>query len=496
MSKFRVGQRVRLTWLKHRESGRNQLADITAMSPDGQQVDVVAYSRAADGSTASKPILGVHAALIESVRGRPFVAGVDARRGEARNPVAAAGRSSSHASAPHVMPLADDTADDESDESAVTGALAALQEALSKPRAASVNTDTVREIVRHELEALDVAESILTISTLQGDTISIADDVRDMRDKLEAATAALASAPPAVRAKVRAAIGMPAASGNPIVDALEAHYAINEDKGVNVLLCSPPSLGKSHAVRQFAAKYDLYLEHGCSDDMDEIGTLLGSPVPADGAFIMVDGVLTQAVRAASMGQNVLLLLDETLRLSDRAQEWLLTFLTGFKRMDGTRGYRLRTRKVETSGALEILECDAARLHIVGATNLGMRSPHEAFWSRWHKVRFAFDIGTATAIAQAVLAANGIIDPDDKLAKAWGTIVDESRRAVADGRIRFPADVRILERGAMLHADTKAVADFIASSLPAQVAHWSADLGDILPESVAACEDWTRMLRAV
>ena len=92
MSKFRVGQRVRLTWLKHRESGRNQLADITAMSPDGQRVDVVAYSRAADGSTASTPILGVDAALMESVRGRPFVAGVDARRGEARNPVAAAGR--------------------------------------------------------------------------------------------------------------------------------------------------------------------------------------------------------------------------------------------------------------------------------------------------------------------------------------------------------------------------------------------------------------------
>jgi hypothetical protein len=492
MTTFRVGQRVRVT-----TASVNALADITGISAGGEWLDVVAYSRASNGTTQSTPILGIPVASVSSVRGKPFVAGIDARRGEERNPVASGGmREGFPASAPHAsatpVVIQRDATDD--DDTAVAGALAALQEALSKPRAASINPDEVREIVRAELDALDVADAI---STLQGDASCMADDVRDMRTMLEAATTALASATPAVRARVRTSIGLPAASGNPIVDALDTFYAIGEDKGVNVLLCSPPSLGKSHAVRQFATKYDLFLEHGCSDDMDEIGTLLGSPIPdGAGAFVMVDGVLTQAVRAASMGQNVLLLLDETLRLSDRAQEWLLTFLTGFKRLDGSRGYRLRSRKVDASGALEVLECDAMRLHIVGATNLGMRSPHEAFWSRWHKARFAFDVGTATAIARAVLAANGVPDADNKLAKAWGTIVEESRRAVADGRIRFPADVRILERGAMLHADTKAVGAFIAASLPEQVAHWSADLGDILPESVAACENWTKMLRAV
>lgn len=217
-----------------------------------------------------------------------------------------------------------------------------------------------------------------------------------------------------------------------------------------------------------------------------------------GGFVTVDGVLTQAVRSASQGQNVLFLLDEVLRLAPRAQEWLLSFLTGVKRPDGTRCYRLRTRRVDADGALEVIECDAARLHIVGATNLGMLQPVEAFWSRWETVRLDFTPATVQSVASAILAAHGIPDAGDVLAKAWAHIVTDSRKAVAEGKLRFPVDMRMLERAAQYATvpTVQAVGAWAAQRMADNVAHWNADLGDTDPQSVAVCDGWAHMLRSL
>jgi hypothetical protein len=263
------------------------------------------------------------------------------------------------------------------------------------------------------------------------------------------------------------------------------------------MLCSPPSLGKSFSVRKLGAGYDVYLEHGASDDPDEIVTIIGGPTPdnENGGFANPDGVLVEAVRLAASGQNVLLLIDEVLRFSPRAQEWLLTFLTGVKTPEG-RVYRLRTRKLK-DGAFEVLECPTKHLHIIGATNLGVIAPVEAFWSRWFKVRVEFSQDIVAEVAAAVCASYGITDAD-ALVKGYVQVVTQSRTAVANGTLRFPADIRLLETAckAAPAATGAAVGVFIAEHLTDQTAHWNIDTGDVLAESAAACASWVSLLKSL
>jgi len=508
---FRIGQRVRLS-SRHRvgSTGRFTVylpetdSDETATTVDipvgtyadirGFDVvglcDVEFYIPDGKGGTTVMWADNCSEAHFESVRGKPFIPGVDGRRKDRT------GSGTAPAPAPAPRSAATATPD-------VEDVLTTLREALTA-KSGGIDEDAVRalveDVVKPMREGMDMLDT--RISDVVGRTATAIHDTRasvdDLRTTLTTLAAALAVATPAVKSRVRTALA--ASSGaNPIVDALAAFYTVGEEAPANVLLCSPPSLGKSYGVRTFAAGYDVYLEHGCSDDMDEIATLLGSPMPdGSGGFVTVDGVLTQAVRSASQGQNVLFLLDEVLRLAPRAQEWLLSFLTGVKRPDGTRCYRLRTRRVDADGALEVIECDAARLHIVGATNLGMIQPVEAFWSRWETVRLDFTPATVQSVASAILAAHGIPDAGDVLAKAWAHIVTESRKAVADGTLRFPVDMRMLERAAQYATvpTVQAVGAWAAQRMADNVAHWNADLGDTLPQSVAVCDSWAHMLRSL
>ena len=505
MSSFKIGQRIRLisgddfTCYAH-EADRREVGSCEVSIPAGcladvrgvgkwegdDTVDVVFYVPDGKGGSTPWECDGHFASRFESVRGKPFVPGVDARRLD---------RSATGTAPTRSAPTAKPTAA----EPDVDALLGTLRDALTaKP--VGIDEEAMSALVDDMLvpirSALGEIESVT--ETLEKDTDELSAKVDGLQGKLEAVASALSTASPAVRARVRVALAS-TGGANPIVDALAQFYTVGEEAPANVLLCSPPSLGKSYGVRTFAAGYDVYLEHGCSDDMDEIATLLGSPMPdGRGGFITVDGVLTQAVREASSGKNVLLLLDEVLRLSPRAQEWLLSFLTGVKRPDGSRVYRLRTRRVDASGALEVIECEAARLHIVGATNLGMLNPVEAFWSRWETVRLDFTTATVEAVAQAILSAHGVADPDRILSRAWAAIVQESRKAVAENKLRFPVDMRILERAAQLAPEPTiaAVGKVAASRLADNTAHWNADLGDTDPQSVAVCDAWATMLRSL
>lgn len=283
-----------------------------------------------------------------------------------------------------------------------------------------------------------------------------------------------------------------------IEDILSKYYTPDTEPHANVLLASPPSFGKSYAIRKVGQSYDVFLEHGCSDDMDEINTLLGSPVPdGKGGFVMVDGVLTEAVRHAAAGRTVLLLLDEVLRLSSRAQEWLLTFLTGVKNRDGTRKYRLRTRRAMPDGTLEVVECPAKRFHVVAATNLSILSPIEAFWSRWETVRIEFSVQLVAETAESILRAAGFKADTGtrRFSKLFARLMKDSRSAVADGTIRFPVDLRMLERAAHRtdSRDIKATAQLLAESISGNVANWNPDTGNIAAESEAAVVGWRTSL---
>jgi hypothetical protein len=516
---FRIGQRIRVADSIHLSSvvpcnleggvdpqaterslhvRAGTYADVIHFDESIQTCDVILYIRDGDVTTAMRADC-VTARRFESVRGKPFIPGVDGRRrggsASAEEPkTTAPSRSAATASEPDVDALLDSLREALTAKGAPT-----LDHAAVKAVACEAIDALVLPALEHVADRVTALESVTDrVDAAESGMSSIIDDVAELKTTLATVGAALATATPAVRAKVRATL---AAKGdpNPIVEALGKFYIPGEEAPANVLLCSPPSLGKSYGVRTFASAYDVYLEHGCSDDMDEIATLLGSPMPdGKGGFITVDGVLTQAVRSAAEGKNVLLLLDEVLRLAPRAQEWLLSFLTGVKRHDGTRCYRLRTRRVDATGALEVIECDAARLHLVGATNLGMLQPVEAFWSRWETVRLDFTPATVQAVASAILSAHGVPDSGDVLAKAWAQIVTESRSAVAEGKLRFPVDMRMLERAAQ-YATAPTVAEvgkWAAERLADNTAHWNADLGDTDPQSVTVCDGWTHMLRSL
>jgi len=341
-------------------------------------------------------------------------------------------------------------------------------------------------------EALETLRSALQPkATVDEDLVrSLVDAaVKPLRDEIERL-----SEPGAVKVRARAAVARAVATGSsPILTALASRYSLGQDAPAIALLAAPPSLGKTYSIRQFAESYDLFLEHGCSEDIEEIATLLGGPVPdGDGGFITVDGVLTQAVRAASEGQKVMLLLDEVLRWGEAVQEWFLPFATGVKTAAG-RKYRLRTRRV-IDGALEVLECDAENLHLVAAANLGARQPQDAFWSRFDVVRFGFDAATVQGVATAVASSYGIKDTP-KLALNFTKALTATRRAVSEGHLRYPLDVRVLERACQLASgDTaKDVLTYLATRVSDVCAHWSVDLGETDPASTTAVEAVTKIL---
>jgi hypothetical protein len=290
------------------------------------------------------------------------------------------------------------------------------------------------------------------------------------------------------------------AGGNKIMALLAPFYKAGTICKANVLLTSPPSFGKSHTIRKLGESYDLFLEHGCSNDMDEIATLLGNPTPnGEGGFTVFDGVLTQAVRAASEGQTVLFLMDEILRWPETVQEWLLTFLTGVKKTTG-KVYQLRTRRV-VDGDLEVVECPAENFHLVAATNLGMIRPVEAFWSRFLTRRVQWDAGTATVIGQSIMDTNGVTVASGKpkvLAAHFAKVMGESRNAMKEGRTSFPVDFRLLEIAAGCSPDDSegGVAEFLSEFVTDQAALWDADSGDTLHESKALCEGWAKTLKAL
>ena len=101
------------------------------------------------------------------------------------------------------------------------------------------------------------------------------------------------------------------------------------------------------------------------------------------------------------------------------------------------------------------------------------------------------------VATAVCASYGITDTDG-LINGFTQVVTESRDAVASGKLRFPADIRLLETACRAASEPtgKAVGMFIASALADQTAHWSLDSGDILPESVAICNSWISLLKSL
>ena len=378
----------------------------------------------------------------------------------------------------------------------------------SKEKPVSASRSGILDVVNEVFatKAMELAEAVSSDMDRKLADAGLSDAstaVQEMNDRLDVITRALEPSvlTPAIKRRV-ALVGKAKGKTNRILEELSDFYTAGAEPPINpVLLCTPAGFGKSYNVRLLGETYDAFFEHGCSDDTDEITDLLGNPVPdGEGGFIVSDGVLIEAVRRAADGDNVLFLFDELLRLSMKAQEKLLTFLTGVKHpVSGERYFRIRTRTVlKKTKRLEVLECPARNLHFVGATNLGLVSPVPAFWDRWTPVRIEFSQDYAKAQSAAILASYGIKDSDDRLATAWATIVGQSREFTAKGRLRMPLGFRLLEGAAQMAKDDKAetVAGRVSKRMADFCANWNVDLGDIDNDSLAIVTPWVTALAAI
>lgn len=279
-----------------------------------------------------------------------------------------------------------------------------------------------------------------------------------------------------------------ARSGNPIVSECLKYYKAGEENETKLMLLSPPSFGKSHAVRCLAGEYNLFLEHNCSKSIDELDTLIGGATPDNdkGGFLNVDGVLTQAVREAGKEKSVLLFFDECLRWREDTQAFLLTFLTGVK-IDGELHYRLTTKK-SSSGVLEVITCKAKFLHIICGANLTSEAPVRAFWSRFRKHRIEFTERMATIITKSILLSYGAHETSglSEFSEAYAKAMASTRDLVKKGSLFEGWDFRCLEQAIIAGGlELSSISGELKDITPDHCNSWDMDLGDTSKDSISS-----------
>ena len=171
--------------------------------------------------------------------------------------------------------------------------------------------------------------------------------------------------------------------------------------------------GKTFGARRFArTKGHVLVEIGGNESM-EAADLLGYPVRvSDGSFVWKDGALSQAVRTASKGQKVCMLIDEMLRIPQRHLSVLLTVLSPDEGQ-----YRLRTGRivkvVDGVGEEEVLTCPVENLAVIATTNVGCEyavdAADPALAERFLIIRKDTSAEKLQAILTKALSAKGFED---------------------------------------------------------------------------------------
>jgi hypothetical protein len=357
---------------------------------------------------------------------------------------------------------------------AVRLAMQALEEAYkaeAEQKSASIDEDEVRILINETVTPMfdDIQKSIDAFEPL-------ADTLKDIAKTMASGGSS------------RLPIATAVASGSyPILDLVAPYYKAGSKLSTKMCISAPPSFGKSHSINMLGKSYDKFLEWGCSGDMDEWSMLLGSCTPkSEGGFIVVDGKLTEAVRAASKGSNTLLFLDEVFRMGDATMEAMLAFLEPQADASGEKVYRLTTKQND-AGVLETITCSTEKLHIICATNLSSAIPPEAFLDRFLIKHMRFDVNLIAGIAENVATEYGIAHPAE-LGRAYAESLGASRHMHGSGQLLKPLSIRDLVK-ACSHAERPhaiSVAKWIGDNTDS-LCNWNSDTGDLIEDSVKGAD---------
>lgn len=212
-----------------------------------------------------------------------------------------------------------------------------------------------------------------------------------------------------------------------------------------VLLMGPPSTGKTHLSREFAASQEsaLWIEYGCHEGTEPTD-LLGFYGPFESGWVWRDGPVSQAFRKARGGQRVVLVLDELLRIRGRH---LTPLLTAFSETHGQ--YRLRTGRIlsvdDGVGQEETLVVDASLIAIVATTNIGaqfdMDAMDPAIKSRFRMIYMDGPDSITRAIPKAIAARGWPDSAAQRLLRLHG----QTEKSARSGVLKMALDLRALRR---------------------------------------------------
>lgn len=281
-------------------------------------------------------------------------------------------------------------------------------------------------------------------------------------------------------------------SKNVILDKILNYYPTG-GTCTQCLVTSPPSYGKTFAIRKLGEQYDVFLKHSCAERESEEQILIGGPqADASGQWKVQDGVLTEAIRHASQGKRVLLFLDEIMRWKLELQDSLLDLLQSSVDNQGNEFHELRTPHM-VNGQQEVLRCSTDNLHIIGAGNREGNPITPAFDDRFHSVDVKYVESEYKEIARENLISKGVKDAD-AIAEVYAPATTAARKLYNEMRLRKPLSIRYLRRAVDMTyqntGDAKAddVLQWMVQHLEDNHVTWDARTGDPVPDSIEACKD--------
>lgn len=364
---------------------------------------------------------------------------------------------------------------------AITAAVKAeVLASLPPPPKQELDADAVRKITDDRLAGvtktmLDTTREVVAAAVKEANAKADEASNKMLADVMRA----LSTADTPKKARASAALSKSTGKGaNAILDRFLSLCPVGSNPGNHVLVVGPSGTGKTYQARNFAKLHDWYTEApiGLHKYM-EPHHISGSAAPNDeGTFAFVSGAFRDGFLAASKGKTACILLDEILRASPEMQESLLTTLDPIPTPKGTV-YRYRSGKpVKTPSGewtQEVIEAPTDKLTIIATanigTNYGVFSVDEAFWKRFRVVRIERN-GTD----ERQIIANAANHLGAQAIKACIIILDETRRAVKDGTLQYPACVRTITRCAEQSESTAELKVQLEALCTQELTGWTED----------------------